>query len=50
MVFLFGLYNAVEIVGHLVTKRMRSSLTNGEFVGMADYVVELFHDGLRVPL
>lgn len=27
---------------------MRSSLMNGEFMGMADYVVELFHDLLMV--
>ena len=40
----FGLHNATETVGHLVTQRTPSSPMNDEFVGMTKYVVESFHD------
>ena len=41
---LFGLCNAVEIVGHLVAQRTPPSPMNDEFVGMIEYVMESFHD------
>ena len=44
MVLLFGLYNAAEIVGHLVAQRTPPSPTNDEFVEMTEYVTESFHD------
>ena len=52
--FLFSLRNATRTVGHLVIQRMCSPPMDDEFMGMADYVVESFHDlsrgRLRVDL
>ena len=42
--FPFGLRNAAETVGHLVMQRTPPSPANDEFVGMAEYVAESFHD------
>jgi len=42
--FLFGLRNAARIVGHLVVQHMYPPPMDDEFMGMADYVVESFHD------
>ena len=42
--FSFGLCNAARTVGHLMVQRMYPPPTNDEFVGMADYVMESFHD------
>ena len=44
----FGPLNAAEIVGHLVPQRTPPSPANDEFVGMIEYVVESFHDLMRV--
>ena len=41
---LFGLRNAVETIGHLVAQCMPPSPTNGEFMGMTEYVTESFDD------
>ena len=40
----FGLHNAAETVGHLVTQRMIPSPTNNEFMGVIKHIVESFHD------
>jgi hypothetical protein len=45
--FLFGLHNAVGTVGHLMAQHMHLPPTDDEFVGMADYVTESFHDLLQ---
>lgn len=50
MAFLFGLHNATETEGRLMMQRMRSLVKNGEFVGMADYIMKSFHDLLMVDL
>ena len=42
--FLFGLRNAMRTVGHLMVQRMGPPPTDDEFMGMADYIVESFHD------
>ena len=42
--FPFGLRNAAETIGNLTVLCMRSPPTDNEFVGMADYVTESFHD------
>jgi hypothetical protein len=42
--FLFGLCNVAGTVDHLTAQRMRPPPTDDEFVGMADYVTESFHD------
>ena len=39
-----GLCIAAETVGHLVAQRTPRSPANDEFVGMAEYVAESFHD------
>ena len=43
-VLLFSLRNAAETVGHLVAQRTPRSPTNDEFMGMAEYITESFHD------
>ena len=40
----FGLRNAAEIVGHLVSQHTPPSPTNDGFMGMTEYVAESFHD------
>ena len=40
----FGLHNATETVGHLVTQCMIPSPMNDEFIGMTEYATESFHD------
>ena len=42
--FLFSLRNATRTVGHLVVQCMYPPPIDDEFMGMADYVVESFHD------
>ena len=42
--FPFGLRNAARTVGHLMVQRMHPPPTDDEFVGMADYVAESFHN------
>ena len=44
IVFLFGLHNAARTVGHLVVQCMYPPPIDDEFVGMADYVAESFHN------
>ena len=39
-----GLRNATKIVGHLVAQCTPPFPENDEFVGMAEYVMESFHD------
>ena len=42
--FPLGLRNAVRTIGHLTVQRMCPPPTDDEFVGMANYVMESFHD------
>ena len=42
--FPFDLRNAARTIGHLAVQRMCLPPTDDEFVGMADYVTESFHD------
>jgi hypothetical protein len=42
--FLFGLRNATRTIDRLTARRMHPSFVNDEFVGMADYITESFHD------
>jgi hypothetical protein len=44
MRFPFGLHNAAEDAHHLAAAPLGSSPTDGEFVGMMDYISESFHD------
>jgi hypothetical protein len=44
MRFPFGLRNTAEDAHHLAAVHFGSSLTNGEFVGMMDYISKSFHD------
>ena len=46
----FGLRNAAETVGHLVSQRTPPSPMNDEFVGMTEYVMKSFHDLLMGDL
>ena len=42
--FPFSLRNATETIGNLTVQCMRSPPADNEFVGMADYVTESYHD------
>jgi hypothetical protein len=44
IVFLFGLHNAARSIDHLVMRHMRPSPMDDKLMGMADYVLESFHD------
>ena len=43
----FDLRNAARTVGHLAVQRMYPPPMDDEFVGMADYIAESFHDLLE---
>jgi hypothetical protein len=42
--FSFGLCNATRTIDHLVAHHTHPYLTDDEFVGMADYIMESIHD------
>jgi hypothetical protein len=43
-VFPYGLCNTAQIVEHHMARRFCPPPTNDEFLGVADYIIELIHD------
>jgi hypothetical protein len=48
--FSFGLRNAVETIASFMAQCLRPPPTSGEFIGMADYIVDSIHNLLELGL